>query len=293
MPTVASTLPTMPQHVYVGVQDDDRWVPDTETYDIWPKFVINIYLQGRHSFSIDGVQFSGDAGCENAPRPRALMVNVKQYAKLRYNNSGIKTPLRKVMTSAPLIWLEREMGSGREHSPALGHFFSTHLSHFAFDAPPDLVDLAEQICHPPLHLRGELHTLYCKSRGIEIMRLACAALVTAADSINHRPSAMTAQKSEQVRSYVLANLTRDLTIEDISQACGASASSVQRYFKQQYGVTVFEFIRRKRLESARDALQCRGVTVAQAAWIAGYTHASSFVTAFKRAFGICPGEIRA
>jgi AraC-like DNA-binding protein len=84
-----------------------------------------------------------------------------------------------------------------------------------------------------------------------------------------------------------------LTIETIAREAGASVSSVQRHFKQHFGMTVFEFIRSKRLDAARDALERKGVTVMQAAWIAGYLSPSSFITAFKKTYGTPPGVMRA
>src|SRR5262245_20224987 len=128
---------------------------------------------------------------------------------------------------------------------------------------------------------------------MEIMRLSYAALVADAEGGDTRPSAMSARQSERVRSFILANLAKNLSIDEIARATGASASSVQRHFKQHVGMTVFEFIRRKRLDSAREALESQGVTVAQAAWIAGYTSSSSFIAAFKKTYGACPGAVRA
>ncbi|CFO34701.1 transcriptional regulator [Bordetella pertussis] len=40
-------------------------------------------------------------------------------------------------------------------------------------------------------------------------------------------------------------------------------------------------------------LECDGLSVAQAACLAGYTSAANFATAFRRAFGVTPGQLRA
>ena len=68
---------------------------------------------------------------------------------------------------------------------------------------------------------------------------------------------------------------------------------MQRHFKEHFGLTIFEFIRQKRLESARWALESDGVPIAQAAYIAGYNNPSSFTTAFKKAYGVSPKYRRA
>lgn len=281
-----------PQHVFVGALEGRSCCSGLEDLEVCPKLVINFYLSGGQSFVIDGVQFSESAGHPGS-RPCVSMINIKRCSRIHFNTFDSGLRLRKVKTSVPLTWLEREMGAISSCSPTLHRFLSTHLSHFVFEPTPDLVEIAEQISRPPPNLTGELLTLYRKARGIELMRLSCAALVAQADTIDHKPSLMSARQSERVRHYILANLSENLTIEVIARESGASVSSVQRHFKQQFGMTVFEFIRRKRLEAARDALEGRGVTVAEAAWIAGYMSPSSFITAFKKAYGTCPGEMRA
>lgn len=285
--------PPVPQQVFVGALDGRSCCPDYETYEVWPKLIINFYLRGGQRFVIDGKQFNGTAGDGKMCQPRVLMINVKRWSKLYFNNDSVGAPLRKVKLSAPLSWLECELDTDDARPPALEHFFSTHLSHFSFEPTSELVQLAEQIARPPPSLKGELLALYRKSRGMEIMRLSYAALLADAEHEEHRPTLMSVRQSERVCGYILENLSKALTIDEIARATGASASSVQRHFKQHYGVTVFEFIRRKRLDAARDALESQGVTVAQAAWIAGYTSASSFITAFKKAYGACPGAVRA
>lgn len=281
-----------PQDVFVGALEGRSCRSDPGGLPLCPKLIINIYLSGGQSFVIDGVQFAESAG-QPGSRPRVSMINIKRDAKIHFDTADSGSRLRKVKASIPLTWLEREVGAISSCSPALHRFLSTHLSHFVFDPTPDLVELAEQISRPPHGLKGELLTLYRKARGIELMRLSWAALVAQAEEIDRKPSLMSARQSERVRHYILANLSQSLTIEAIARETGASVSSVQRHFKQQFGMTVFEFIRRKRLEAARDALESRGVTVAEAAWIAGYMSLSSFITAFKKAYGTCPGDMRA
>ncbi|MCC7250491.1 AraC family transcriptional regulator [Hyphomicrobium sp.] len=278
-----------PERVFVGALEGRSCCSGLEDLEVSPKLIINFYLSGGQSFVIDGVHFSESA---EVGSPRVSMINVRHESRIHFNHVDAGR-LRKVKLSIPLNWIEREIGAISTCSPVLRRFLSTHLSHFAFEPTPDLVELAEQISRPPPNLKGELLTLYRTARGIELMRLSCALLVAQAEEIDHKPSLMSARQSERVRNFILANLSKTLTIETIARESGASVSSVQRHFKQQFGITVFEFIRRKRLEAARDALEVRGVTVAEAAWIAGYTSPSGFITAFKKTYGTCPGDIRA
>lgn len=288
----AGDLNLSPQ-VFVGAIDGRCCHPDHETFVVGPKLIINVYLRGGQRFVLDGKQFVGSAMHDERRRPSVLMINVKRSAKLYFNNHDDGAELCKVKASASLSWLEQEIGISADRPPALERFLSTHLSHYAFEPGPDLLEVAEQINHPPKSLKGELLMLYRKARAIELVRLACAALVSHADKADNKPSLMSARQCARARDYIVKNLAQTLTIETIAKESGASVSSVQRHFKQQFGMTVFEFVRRKRLEAARDALEARGVTVAEAAWIAGYTSHSSFIAAFKKTYGSSPGELRA
>lgn len=281
-----------PDQFFVGALEGRSCCSGLEGIELWPKLIINFYLRGGQSFDIEGVNFSEGVHPLDG-RPRVSMINVRHRTNIQFKKGQSGLRLRKVKLSIPEPWLRRVVDGFSRMSPGLHRFFSGHLSHFAFDPTRELVELAEQISNPPPYVKGEFLTLYRKARAIELMRLSCLTLAAQDDETDHKPSLTTARQCERVRTYLLANLSKPLTIEAIARDNAASVSSVQRHFKQHYGMTVFDFIRRKRLEAAREALEARGVTVAEAAWIAGYTSSSSFITAFKKTFGTCPGEIRA
>jgi AraC-like DNA-binding protein len=48
----------------------------------------------------------------------------------------------------------------------------------------------------------------------------------------------------------------------------------------------------RKLECARDALERGTLSIGEAAFLAGYTSAANFTTAFRRAFGILPRSLR-
>ena len=51
-------------------------------------------------------------------------------------------------------------------------------------------------------------------------------------------------------------------------------------------------LRQRKLEAARDAMLREGATIAQAAFMAGYSSPANVATAFKRAFGVSPSQYR-
>jgi len=83
------------------------------------------------------------------------------------------------------------------------------------------------------------------------------------------------------------------SMQALAEHIGMSPSTLQRYFRQYTGSSVFAYQRRRLLDHARHALECDGVCVSEAAHLAGYTNAGNFATAFRRQFGTPPGSLRA
>lgn len=278
----------IPQHLFVGTVDGEpSCATDTTIYEIWPKFVVMVLLQGAQHFVIDDTPFRIDAGCGDDARPVVFLLNVARFARLRFENDS-NIPLRKIMISAPHPWMDWLMRTRGNGSSALHDFLSTHLAQMSFPVSLHVRQLAEQILQPPPSMEGEVRALYRNSRALDIMCLACVAMSERSEEERPRPQLVSRRRSERVRDYVLENLDKSLTIEEIAGEVGASVSSVQRHFKEHFQMTVFEFIRRERLAQACASLEREGVTIAQAAYSAGYADPSNFTVAFKKVYGVPP-----
>lgn len=282
-----------PDDLFVGaIENTPHCSNVTEEQEIWSKFMLMVLLQGSQHFMIDDVPFRLNSGQGDRKTPIVFMLNVAKPSRLRFiNESAI--PLRKVMISAPTPWLERLMARPEESgSPVLRQFLGRHLAHFSFAPGRQVVQLAEKIIHPPQALEGELETLYLKAQALDIMWQACLALETEGRKEPQLPSLMSLRTCERIKEFILANLGSDLTIDRIAGEAGASPSTIQRHFKEHFGLTLFDFIRQKRLEAAHHALASEGISVAWAAHMAGYNNLSSFTTAFRKAYGVTPKQVR-
>ncbi|MDG3579430.1 AraC family transcriptional regulator [Rhizobium sp. YJ-22] len=287
------TKPEIPQHLFVGAMEGPpTCTPDEDLYDVWPKCIVMVLLQGQQHFIMDDVHFRIDAGDAETAEPIVFMLNIARGCKLRFVNES-QTPLRKVMISAPLPWIERLIHSQPTSMPKLRAFFCAHLAEFRFWPSRHLIQIAEQILNPPTSMAGELLTLHRNSLAFDILCQACSALVGSEQETAHHPSALSRRQSEKVRDYILAHVCEELTLDRIAEAVGIGTSSIQRHFKESFGIPISDFIRRERLETARAALERDGIPIAQAAYLAGYRNPSSFTTAFKKAYGVTPKHRRA
>jgi AraC-like DNA-binding protein len=84
-----------------------------------------------------------------------------------------------------------------------------------------------------------------------------------------------------------------LSLAEIAARACVSVNTLQRHFRAMWGTTVAQYLRDGRLARARLALERDGVSVMQAAELAGYNSAANFATAFRRRFGVSPGQVRA
>jgi len=101
------------------------------------------------------------------------------------------------------------------------------------------------------------------------------------------------RRMRDLHAFLSTGEADDLSLDDIARHAGLNANSLQKQFRALYGTTVFDFIRQTRLQRARQALERDGLTVGQAALMAGYTSAANFATAYRRCFGISPKQSRA
>ncbi|MBV1933714.1 MAG: helix-turn-helix transcriptional regulator, partial [Parvibaculaceae bacterium] len=97
---------------------------------------------------------------------------------------------------------------------------------------------------------------------------------------------------EDIRLYILDSLSSDLSLDYLEKTFALSRRSIQRKFKQAYGIGLGNFIRTERLKLANQALQHDGATIAQAAHLACYSSTTNFSTAFRKHFGISPSTIQ-
>lgn len=91
--------------------------------------------------------------------------------------------------------------------------------------------------------------------------------------------------------YIEANITEDISVEDIAERVHISPFYFQKGFSLLCGYTITEYIRNRRLALAAGELAADGAKVIDVAMKYGYDSPDSFTKAFTRFHGVTPSMV--
>ena len=89
--------------------------------------------------------------------------------------------------------------------------------------------------------------------------------------------------------YINENLTEDFSLDQMAVRFYTSKYHLSRQFKQFTGLSIFQYIMKKRLIVSRNMLR-DGCSVMDACMRCGFSDYSNFLKAFKKEFGMNPSQ---
>ena len=126
--------------------------------------------------------------------------------------------------------------------------------------------------------------------------LALQAIVMLNDLKNKRKyndiyfSGDSCEKVHKARRILSKNLDKDISIKDLSAKVGLNRTTLQKIFKEIYGVTIHDYRKHVRMQEAKNLLLQNELSVTEVSGLCGYTNASKFSVAFKDTVGMLPGK---
>ena len=97
---------------------------------------------------------------------------------------------------------------------------------------------------------------------------------------------------DKLLKYIDDNLSSELSLPYLAKKCFYNPSYFSRVFKEKFGVSLTEYITRKRLSHAIDLLSESEISVEEICERTGFADKSSLYHAFSRYLGKTPGEYR-
>lgn len=153
-----------------------------------------------------------------------------------------------------------------------------------------MFDLASRLVDNPY--TGALALIHTEAITLELLCAAVAEFSAARDVPLEPYSEHDLHCLHMARTLLMKQLSPVPTIRHVARAAGMNETSLKRGFKAVFGETVFDFSVRCRMEHALTLLCEHRLPVARVAEAVGYSHQTSFATAFRRHFGLCPKDTR-
>lgn len=88
-------------------------------------------------------------------------------------------------------------------------------------------------------------------------------------------------------NYITKNISRTITVKELAKYNHISISTLERIFKEHIGLTPSKYILNQRLSLAETLLR-EGNSVSDTTIASGFSDDSTFIKAFKKAFGMTP-----
>jgi transcriptional regulator GlxA family with amidase domain len=103
---------------------------------------------------------------------------------------------------------------------------------------------------------------------------------------------LTARQLRHALEYIEANLSEDVSLADIADACAASVSSLARGFKTTLGVSPHRWVLNRRIALAQRMMYEGAVPLSEVAASCGFADQSHLTRVFMRHVGSSPATWR-
>lgn len=97
---------------------------------------------------------------------------------------------------------------------------------------------------------------------------------------------------QEAVTYIERNYQRELTVEEIADACRLNRSYFSKLFKENMGCPPQEFLIRLRLSKAMEMMKSSNASIGDISAACGYPNQFHFSRAFKKRYGLSPREWR-
>ncbi len=96
----------------------------------------------------------------------------------------------------------------------------------------------------------------------------------------------------EISTYITKHISDKITLQDISSSMGINKRKMCSVFKEQYGISILDFIHNIRLEKAAMLIESSGLAITQIADLCGFESIRNFNRVFVDKMSCTPSEYR-
>ncbi|MDR3509345.1 MAG: AraC family transcriptional regulator [Caulobacteraceae bacterium] len=274
--------------VSVAVSDFVSHGPEMKTVVDKDVVKLNFQMAGGGAFTLEGDRaFSVASSSACIVHQIAGMTKTELYAA--------EAPQRAVTLFCDITYLSEALGDAGAGMPSpLAQLLAGRNSDFfALGFAPDweLMRAADALLRAA---NSRLRWLEIQARGFDLLLQFFRRVEDLERRSADHPTLSAADRNrvDLVRQTLEARFDEPLTMTQLARQAGVNESKLSELFKARFGLTVFECLRKVRMERAQRLLQDTDLPVTQIALEVGYEHPANFATAFKRSFGATPRAFR-
>lgn len=142
--------------------------------------------------------------------------------------------------------------------------------------------------------QGIMKQVYLESKIQELIILFLAHFVVGQKHASNSLalSSTHVQRIYEARDILIYNMESPPTLTELAKKIGVCPTKLKTGFREVFGTTVFDYLKKQRLNLAKQLLAEEGKSPTEAAFEVGYASIPSFYRAFVKEFGATPGSFR-
>ena len=158
-------------------------------------------------------------------------------------------------------------------------------------------EIAERIAHtaPQLHYDAVLEAVKAMPHlDKELFEAYHTMLKLLAQHIELDDITLDAQPTigQLTKKYIKTNLARKITLADLSWNLHCSTVTLTEHFKEEFGITIMDYVTQKRMELAEELLTSTEKSIKEVSILSGFPDVEYFSRCFKKFHDVPPGEWR-
>lgn len=256
-----------------------------------PRLCISYFLEGSIEAYIgdDPIPMPAFDDHSQSWKPVASMFSqCKTELFKRYAKRG--NYIKKIVITITPAWLKK-LYHGTAELDQIQSFSQTHLARKNWTPSAHSIAIVEQIINSA-HMPDVMRRLYVESRTLMLVEEAFRELI--GFHPNERLGSIRPQDRDRLKAieyYLQNHVGHQISTKELATEVGISVNSLQRLITKAYDMSASRFIRTFMLERARTSMEREGISISEAAYLAGYNSPANFATAFKKCFGFSPSGL--